>query len=750
MASIVAEVLTSAGQLSAQEARSKLQILSKQIDNLKTQLHDATVSKYANFVPNLRTAEKLATEVQLVKQEIDEVSIKIENEIKSQLNLSTGEFQYLTAQLQDVNALMVILQKLVKLQEGLDNVGHAVRVQDYGTAADTIYSIQSLLAESVFGHEHELQIMLAIRTECHVQKEKLLFDLGDRWKELVQWNIQEDGTKNDAIHKIELKLFKTGVNSKVVENIISGMNKLDILNEKLKRFGEQLLDHMLRPMITRADCKNQVSVTEQAKVFSISYKNCSNPSPPSPPDMFSRLYQSLLLLQENLFCVKIDDGEETLLERLGEIVAGELLEMTVKECLIPAIPTSTKELEKFGEVIQLTKDTHKELLELHFIKDSNTTLLDYVQNVNVLFANKKCQGILEEARKLMTSEIHNTMLVTNDKPLGDLPPIMHVHTNKKAKKLELAPEVQLSPNTFRLPTCLISTCVQQLMTMAYETLQEASESSPQCAVQMYYAIRNMFELFCCVFPTYHKQSLEKLPQLSALHYNNCMFISHHLMTLGHQFSKKLPQNISTTFVDLVPKIRRLGAESFLQQLAQQKAQLLEYLQAASGFQSVSEEERFIVADKSIKQVLHQLQHLKNVWQEVLPSTNFRKAMGTLLNAIIAELTDSVVSLEDISADDAKHLSGLVSRITANAQELMQIEGGESINVSVELQRNVSKWNRFKELDLVLNANLLEISDRWSAGKGPLAVEFTATEVKQLIRALFQNTERRANVLAKIK
>ena len=39
---------------------------------------------------------------------------------------------------------------------------------------------------------------------------------------------------------------------------------------------------------------------------------------------------------------------------------------------------------------------------------------------------------------------------------------------------------------------------------------------------------------------------------------------------------------------------------------------------------------------------------------------------------------------------------------------------------------------------------------WGGGKGHLGMEFQAEQVKQLIRALFQNTERRAAVLAKIK
>jgi len=70
--------------------------------------------------------------------------------------------------------------------------------------------------------------------------------------------------------------------------------------------------------------------------------------------------------------------------------------------------------------------------------------------------------------------------------------------------------------------------------------------------------------------------------------------------------------------------------------------------------------------------------------------------------------------------------------------------------SEEPKRYVKKWTKFKELIFFLGASLREIEDGWSGGQGRLCAEFPAEQVKQLIRALFQNTERRAAVLAKIK
>ena len=52
--------------------------------------------------------------------------------------------------------------------------------------------------------------------------------------------------------------------------------------------------------------------------------------------------------------------------------------------------------------------------------------------------------------------------------------------------------------------------------------------------------------------------------------------------------------------------------------------------------------------------------------------------------------------------------------------------------------------------MILKANMREIEDRWTSGKGPLANEFKAEEIRRLVRALFQNTDKRAEMLTRIR
>ena len=121
---------------------------------------------------------------------------------------------------------------------------------------------------------------------------------------------------------------------------------------------------------------------------------------------------------------------------------------------------------------------------------------------------------------------------------------------------------------------------------------------------------------------------------------------------------------------------------------------------------------------------------------------YYRCIGTLLNTALEEIIQRIVGLADISAEAAGQFSSLLSQIKTRAPDLFSPES--------EPGRYVKRWAKFLELVVVLDASLREIEERWGEGRGRLAQHFPPEEVKMLIRAIFQNTERRAAVLAKIK
>ncbi|CAF3936339.1 unnamed protein product [Rotaria sp. Silwood1] len=67
-----------------------------------------------------------------------------------------------------------------------------------------------------------------------------------------------------------------------------------------------------------------------------------------------------------------------------------------------------------------------------------------------------------------------------------------------------------------------------------------------------------------------------------------------------------------------------------------------------------------------------------------------------------------------------------------------------------LARLAQKSIRFNELCLILNSSLQNIVDRWFNGQRLFASQFTALEIKQLIRAIFQTSEGQTAALGKIQ
>lgn len=147
-------------------------------------------------------------------------------------------------------------------------------------------------------------------------------------------------------------------------------------------------------------------------------------------------------------------------------------------------------------------------------------------------------------------------------------------------------------------------------------------------------------------------------------------------------------------------------------------------------------------EKCIRQCMRQQELLKTVWHKVLPYSLYNNAMGIFLDCMCSKLVNSVVSIEDISSKAAELLVE-VFKIVIN-------RGPKLFTDPQEINLFVRSWYKFNELNYVLSAGLIDINNRWADGKGPLALQFNSTEMKSLIRALFQNTDRRAAILANIK
>uniref|UniRef100_A0A8C9Z3Q1 Centromere/kinetochore protein zw10 homolog n=1 Tax=Sander lucioperca TaxID=283035 RepID=A0A8C9Z3Q1_SANLU len=746
MASFVTEVLASSGKLEKEDLSSKISKMSRKVEDTKEEVCDMINKRYGDFLPSLQGSEELMVQVDEVSKEMDALKNCIETEVQQNIHVAVAEYAKLKQQLEKNTIIMTMLGHLKQFHSAMEESNKALLDKKYVDAANHLERARASVDSLKGWKTSQLPLLSALSSELTVQRENLIYHLGDEWKRLVIWSLpsSKEPAGLKSFLKVKLNLShgctKDGEAkpTALLRCVLQALAIQGDLQHKIKLFSQVLLKTMLKPLVMYPSLS--VRVTEQQGEGTVLALQCleeSNKERSTPSQVYSKLLLVLRTLYSHLLDVSI--GDKKLSAILGELIWEEMSKCIIHECLLYSIPTNSSQLEKYNTVIKETEEFEKSLKEMEFLQGDSTDLLKYARDVNCHFASKKCKDVIVAARKLMTSKMHNTVKITPDYKLRlpKLPvPASELKVKHDTTKNEITMEnkKQLSPWSMCLPACRISESVQQLMELALNTLSEAVGSSTQC------------KDVC---------NLLKFPHLAAIQHNNCMYLAHHLLTLGHHFRAHLPQPLSegvATFVDMVPGFRKLGAQCFLAQMNVQRAELLERLSTAHNFSNLDDEDNYIAASKAVRQVIHQLKQLGTVWQDVLPVSIYCKAMGNLLNTAITEVISKIMMLEDISSEDGEHLHTLCQTIIEEGPLVFipLAEENKNKKYQEEVPLYVRKWSTFKELVIVLRASLQEIVDRWADGKGPLALEFSSSEVKNLIRALFQNTERRAVALTKIR
>ena len=251
------------------------------------------------------------------------------------------------------------------------------------------------------------------------------------------------------------------------------MHRLHLLDDKMRQLSERLLNYVILPLFTSNDTKLERKDSKQVAHLVVSSPvESHSPDPVAPADAFKKLGALFKLLNqhilgltiENEHCEEADNtAGRKLLHEVGGHIGGATVDLIIKRCLAHSIPTSSKELENYNEVIQITETFQTKLHKLGFVSEDNVLLTDYVKNVNVLFANKKSQAILQRARDLMTADIHNMVQVRAETPLGTLGTGEGLKKKTKmSENMALKSESQLHVSTFRMATCMIRSVMSSI------------------------------------------------------------------------------------------------------------------------------------------------------------------------------------------------------------------------------------------------------------------------------------------------
>ncbi len=760
--SLVSNILKKSSALDERLLDESLQKLTKKSSQLKGEVYELLKQNYVEFQSYVDTTVSLEQKVEGVTAEYRRLSGRIENELKGRILKASDRRREIEATLLESQERIQFVQRLVSIYQGLELARSDIQSERLRSAADRLNETVASLDE-VGKTGCEAKVYRALKSELSLVTSDLSLKLQEEWSGHVNWTPKSvpENPSLETVVTVRLKVpVKSSSSADAFSEVIVAMFSLSVVElwqQRVCSFSKKLLQVMVRPLITNPTLK---AVRTREKDIMVLKLVRSESTEAGAYAHVSEVYSSLATILTFVSQAVPECFQQQWMGDVGKVVCAEMSELIIKHCLAATIPRSPSELDSYGEISSKTSEFEAKLTTLGVAASDFQELSDYTRNVNTHFAAQKCQDALVRAREVLMKPIHDTALATNTDIVENLlqlhvvsPASAHPTTQNDDEKLLLQSDrngVDLNALTFAFPPCTISRSVKEYVDLLYETLNECCVSSSQSvAVQLFYTTRNMVDLFCAVLPSHHKAMINEVPRIAAVQHNNCMYLAHHLVVMGYQFRVGLPAPLDTdssTFIDMVPFVRQRGEECFLAEMRKQSNAIRDCLRMFGGFDHVSSDQKCEMVRKGVRQSLLQVRKLSKVYAEVLPVEIHRKAVGGLLNTLVSSIINSILSLEDIAASDASELHSIVtSLVLKEGPALLPQEDGEKDLLSAYC----SQWGKMRELATVLDASLVDILDLWGSGTGPLAQQFTPAELRGLVKAIFQNTERRADILAKI-
>ena len=189
--------------------------------------------------------------------------------------------------------------------------------------------------------------------------------------------------------------------------------------------------------------------------------------------------------------------------------------------------------------------------------------------------------------------------------------------------------------------------------------------------------------------------------------------------------------------------RSLGQKCLARHIEHQKSLLLSSMQAirmspvidepASGIGKVDA----VNNDEGALVTIRHLDQLKSQWFSVLPDLVYEKMMGYLIECVIRIAVQAVQEADCIEATAATDI-GRIYRILMKTKDLLADSSSEESIVRV-----IPSWSKFVTLTDLLDYSISEVIE-WLPRKK--FASFTSFELTALIKALFDDSERRQNIL----
>jgi len=168
--------------------------------------------------------------------------------------------------------------------------------------------------------------------------------------------------------------------------------------------------------------------------------------------------------------------------------------------------------------------------------------------------------------------------------------------------------------------------------------------------------------------------------------------------------------------------------------------LRQILSGARGFRDISDDVYFRRIDNAVNAAFRALASLAHEWKPILTLTDYYNSVGAVVDAVLLQMVDDVVNLDDITEVESEKLAEMCRKMEP-VQNLFIGSDGES-HVGTYAQ----SWFRFSYLKELLIASMADISYLFEQG---MLLDYKEEEIVKLLRALFADTPLRESTIRNV-
>ncbi|KAJ1329711.1 protein transport protein DSL1/ZW10 [Microdochium nivale] len=236
-------------------------------------------------------------------------------------------------------------------------------------------------------------------------------------------------------------------------------------------------------------------------------------------------------------------------------------------------------------------------------------------------------------------------------------------------------------------------------------------------------------------------------------YNDATYLSEELAKFTSTWKARTdlaPRAVTMLRLDNeIQALQSFATRAYSTEMAMQRTVIRDLL---GGSQNLLQQDGLESSDLEVQVdgAIGRVRDVAATWSGILAPSAWNQAIGSLVDTIAAKLASDVMDLAGIGQDEAYNIATMIAHVEKLDDLFPGPPGAEGDTDSPPPQtaQYASTWLRLKYLGEVLQSNLQDILWLWK--DSGLSLEFSATEVVDLIRLSFVDNARTRDVIKQIE